>query len=301
MVLVVAYNNTTTHITGVTDSLGALTWSLESKVVNTTSGAATTTVEVWTAPASAVYNSGLTSAIQTPAWSGGNPDSWTTAFCAVLSCFSISSPFDNNVSLPASNFNTSSAVPPTVTFSTSQADDLIVAFTTRANTFGASTPAGWTNEGNGGGNGGANGSFVTIDYKSVSTTQSSATYAESSATTDKSWTTLVLAFTADSSAGPPSGTWHSTEGTDTFSGHGGLLGGTWSSTEAKDSASMAGFVPINGTWAVTGTKDTMSSSGYPELIGSWASIDIKDHFLFGLRSPLIPQNISGRRRVLIIT
>src|SRR6185437_9817336 len=53
----------------------------------------------------------------------------------------------------------------------------------------------------------------------------------------------------------PSGTWHSTEGTDIFDAHGGTLGGSWHSTEADD---------------------RFAASGYPQVIGSWHSTEADD-------------------------
>lgn len=73
------------------------------------------------------------------------------------------------------------------------------------------------------------------------------------------------------------GTWASTEATDTCSASGGVLGGSWASTEVKDAFAGAGGV-LSGTWASTETADTFAGAGYPKLTGTWASTEAANVF-----------------------
>src|SRR6202043_2478117 len=145
-----------------------------------------------------------------------------------------------NVSIPASAFNTTTAGPPTVTFSTSLNHDLLIGITLVGNPFRSGggqtpvTPSGWTNVGEANDNSGLAGIEISVNSKSVTSTQSSATYQDAAVDTDVSWTELVFALTADPTP-PPTGTMGPTEAKDTFAGAGyPELSGVWASTEAKD-------------------------------------------------------------------
>jgi hypothetical protein len=89
-----------------------------------------------------------------------------------------------------------------VTFSTTDADDLLLAIIGRGNCCGGwTTPSGWTNLTSNQNGGGLNGEVCAVDYKSVSATQTSASYQNAGTTADTSWTVMVLAFTADAGGG----------------------------------------------------------------------------------------------------
>ena len=83
-----------------------------------------------------------------------------------------------------------------------------------------------------------------------------------------------IEFKIDSGIATVTGTWGSTEGTDTMSARGSVIGGSWHSTEAKD---VIDFVSAPaGLLTATEAKDAMAFTGHPELSGVWSSIEITD-------------------------
>ena len=258
VVVVVSYesdSSTPPTISGITESSSTLTFSkVGYKKSTETSGE---TIEVWTAPATSQYNAAASSLTLTINWTSGasNIDDYAVLAFAVQGVASITSPLDSNSGLPASASNDgTSATPPTVTFSTSQADDLLIGISARArDTGGTVVPSDWTQIGSVGTEAGGLYQQLAAYYKSVNATQSSASFKDASTANDPSWTEMVLAFTADSL----------------------LLSGTWESTEATDTMSFDD--PLQGVWASIELKDIMDI-GYPELAGVWASTEATDAF-----------------------
>jgi hypothetical protein len=166
-------------------------------IKNTTSGAHGATIEVWTAPASSQFNAGASSITWTANFSGAI-DSCCVSIFAFSGLHSLAAPFDPHSGLPATAFNSTSTTPPTVTFSTSLADDTNLFISLRTNgTTATSTPSGYTQIGTDSDAAGVNWASVAIYYKQVSSTQSGATVADASATADVSWTEFVHVLTAD--------------------------------------------------------------------------------------------------------
>lgn len=196
VVAVVQYGETSGTPAVSSISVSGLTFTKRSGVINTTSSAHRSTTEVWTAPFTSGFNHGGSSLTWTFNFSS-NVDDATVGLFAVTGVYSTSSPFDNG-SVPDSAFNTTSTTPPAATYSTSQADDLLIYISGRTNGIsGTSTPSGWTLLGSKANNGGTNYAYQNVYYKSVSATQSGQTVADASTTNDVSWTSYVDAFTAD--------------------------------------------------------------------------------------------------------
>lgn len=205
VILVIAYGTTSGvgGVSSISETLGTLTFSKRGSIQNSTSGAHACTIEVWEASAPTGYNSPGGSTNQT--WTvnfSGNVDSCRVTIMAFSGLFSTTAPFDNGVGLPASNFNTTSTTPPTVTFSTALADDLNLFISARTNGGSAtSTPSGYTLIVSASNAAGINWGTVAVYYKSVSAIQTGATVADASATSDVSCTEYVDAFTADNNSG----------------------------------------------------------------------------------------------------
>ena len=264
---VIAYNwrsGASGVVTSVTVS--GLTFSFYGKVINTTSGQEDTTIEVWTAPASSAFNSSGTSLTYTIDWTaGGEIDNAVVSIFAVEGLYSITAPFDQNLGLPVSAFNTTSTTPPTLTYSTNENHDLLIFLSANANpggggSFTPTVPSGWTQIASESENNGVAGVILGVNTKAVSAAQSSVTVQDAATGSNKSWTGMVLALTADEPP-PPTGTWASTEAHDTFAASGGVLGGSWHSVEAKDIFDFERFNGPHGPWATTETADTMGSTG----------------------------------------
>ena len=264
------------EITAFSCSLGSLTFSKLGYVQNTTSGGDGETLEVWAAPCSSQFNSGATNWSFSLTWSGYVDECSITAFM-LQGLNSISAPLDTSGSNPASAFNSTSTTPPTVSMTTSQADDLLIAVTGRAQNFAPTgTPGGWTNAGsNTDASGNAN-EGINVDYMAVSSAGSQS-YTNTNGTSDLSYASLLLAFTANA---------------------GGGVTGTFAPTEADDTFAGAGYVPATGTIAVTENVDTFAGVGYTSLTAALAVTETPDTFAgvgYG------PPARSGRRRVFIIS
>lgn len=183
-------------LTGVTAGGGTINLTLRDRIVNTTSGGHNTTIEVWTAPFTSGYNHGGSNLAI--AWTASaNYDDLCMIGFAVTGLYSTSAPFDSGA-VPDAAFNSTSTTPPAVTFSTSQADDLLIYVSARSNgTNGTSAPSGWTLLATKTNGGGLNYGYLNVYYKSVSATQSSVSVVDASSTNDISWVSYVDAFTAD--------------------------------------------------------------------------------------------------------
>ena len=267
IVAIVAYeigSGTTPSISSITESSHTLTFTHLVSFNNPTSGAHDQTIEIWTAKAAAIFNSGAASITYTFNWSGGTVDNTAIVLFAVKNVGSINSPLDPNGTLPASAYNTTVVGAPAVTFSTTNPDDLLIGVSARcANGVGLTEPSGWSTIANQDITAGVNWTSAAAYYKSVSSTQSSTTFQDANPTTDISWLEGVVAFTADVSN---SGSWASTETADAMDFVGSLGGpptGSWHSTEADDTLAASGFPELpNGSWFVTEPTDTASIHGY---------------------------------------
>ena len=300
VVAVVSYesnSNTPPTISGITESSSTLTFSKVGYIESTDPSGET--IEVWTAPAASQYNAAGSSLALTINWTSGasDIDDYCALTFAVQGVASITSPLDSNTGLPASASNNgTSTTPPTVTFSTSQADDLLIGISARArDTGGTVVPSGWTQIGSVGTEAGSLYQQLAAYYKSVTATQSSASFKDASTANDPSWTEMVLAFTADSLL---SGTWESTEATDTMS-FDGPLQGVWASIELKDIMDIAGYPELAGVWASTEATDAFT--GVTGTSGTWEPTEATDTFeASGSSSSGWVPGSAGHRRVLII-
>jgi hypothetical protein len=172
-----------------------LTFTKRSSVVNTTSGAHRTTVEVWEAPSSGA----LTTEVITVNYSAA-VDNTCIAGLGIKDVFSTASPFDSNGAVPATAFNSSSTSPPALTLSTSQANDLLLfAVSTSTGTGTTNTgPLGWSRVTDLADPSGTFFNNGTVFFKNVHGTQSAVTVTpNSAAAADVSYTDMVDAFTAD--------------------------------------------------------------------------------------------------------
>ena len=265
VVAAIAYNwrSGSGVVTSVTVS--GLTFAFVGKVINTTAGQEDTTIEVWAAEASSAFNPSGASLTYTIDWTtGGEIDNVALSLFAVEGLYNIAAPYDQNLSLPASAFNTTNTTAPAVTYSTTQAHDLLIFLSANAAPFAGNTqpvaPSGWTQIALENENNGLAGVTLGVNTKAVSATQTGATVQDAATGNQTSWTGLVLALTADEPP-PPTGTWASTEADDTFSAHGGLLGGSWHSMEAKDIFDFERFNGPHGPWGSTEHADTMAFGG----------------------------------------
>lgn len=197
VVLFIAHDSSSSvSVSSVTEGTSALTFSLYKSLTNTTSGAHNITTEIWIAPANSQYNSAASSNTWTINLSG-TVDAISVIFSAFVMVQSTSTPWDGDMNPnPATAQNSTSTTPPTVTFSTAQAQDLLIMCTASGNEHVPSVPSGWTQwkNSNAAGSGGA-GAYISVYYKSVRATQSSATVADASATADVSWQSIVTAIT----------------------------------------------------------------------------------------------------------
>jgi len=242
-----------------------LTFTHQFTINNPTSGADNNTIEVWAAPASSAFNASGTNLTYTISWNGSTEiDGVAACVFAVEGLYSINAPYDQNLSLPATAYNTSNAATPTATFSTSQAANLLIGLTVNTNPFGSNefpvAPSGWTQIASPNDNSGLFGVVIAVNTKTVTSTQSSATFKDAATGNSVGWTEMVLALTSTPPP-PPSGTWASSEADDTFSATGGLLGGSWHSMEAKDIFDFERFNGPHGPWGSTEATDAMSFSG----------------------------------------
>lgn len=148
------------------------------------------TVEIWTAPISGTL-SGETITVTTDI----NIDDGCIIGFGVNGCFNNSAPFDNNSGLPAANHAIGS---PIVTYSTSQADDLLLFMQCGDKSgSGGSNPSGWTTVASISNAGGANFCGLGVFVQSVSSLQTMQTVSGISVPVNSDSVALVTAFTAD--------------------------------------------------------------------------------------------------------
>jgi len=188
-VLVIGYETpgaTQPHVTSVTSS--HLTFT---KYANYAPGSTNkVAVEIWTAPISGT----LSSEVITVNTSVNVDDGCIIGF-GVNGCYSNAAPFDNNIGLPATNYGIGN---PIVTYSTSQADDLLL-FTQCGDkaTSGGSNPVGWTTVATASNSGAALFCGLGVFVKSVSSAQIIQAVTNPTGAINSDSVALVTAFTAD--------------------------------------------------------------------------------------------------------
>lgn len=199
-IAVISYEgNNALHVNSFTVSISGttLTFSLISGArVQSGAGQDYQAIEFWQCQVPSQFNSGAATTTTAMTTSGSLDDAFITVF-SVQALGSIAAPFDPNGSLPVGATPTGNVVGPTLTYSTTNADDLLL-FTgaTSGNTSGG-TPTGWTLVSSGINGGGAKFQGQRVSTKSVSSAQTSQTVADSSGVTTSSWAALMLAFTAN--------------------------------------------------------------------------------------------------------
>jgi hypothetical protein len=193
-VAVICYESTsgTPAVSSVTESSSTLAFTRHSTFTNTTSGAHNLTIEVWTATDTGTYNSGGASITWGVNWSSAIDDATIMVGC-FQNVASLTAIWDTNASLPATAHNTSSTTPPTVTFSTSIAADMLFFISTVPFGYAPGNPVGWTQSWDQQNAGGSNYCYTQWCTKSVSALQSGATVADTS-TSSSYWTAMVLAL-----------------------------------------------------------------------------------------------------------
>lgn len=202
VVVAVTYNmnneSTGTTVSSITESTSTLSFSHLATILNPASGN-NQALEIWTAQATSQYNS------------AGSSNTWTVDFTsavdngglqpyAICGLQSLSSPFDPNGSLPATAYNSSNTTPPTVTYSTTNAADLLMMVTgcaTGPTPSGPSAPWSNYNMGTFGSGNGDEYSTARTCFLQVDSVQTSATVEDSSSSSSATWVSIVLAFTGN--------------------------------------------------------------------------------------------------------
>lgn len=92
------------------------------------------------------------------------------------------------------------------------------------------------------------------------------------------WASTEATDTCSASGSTIGGSWASTEAKDVFAGSGGTVGGSWASTEAKDTVNFSVVFTPYGAWHSTEAADVFAGAGYPKLTGSWAITEAADVF-----------------------
>lgn len=154
------------------------------------------TIEIWTAPATSQFNS------------AGSSLTWAITFSAevdnavlipmgVAGLQSLSSPYDPDGSLPGNAVTASSTTPPTITYSTTDAYDLLLmATTSSAGGHLGTGPTGWTTVDSKNNGSGTQWSTLIVSALQVRATQSSATVADSS-TSSTYWNSVLIGLTGN--------------------------------------------------------------------------------------------------------
>lgn len=232
-------------VSSITDTAG-LSWSKRTTLqLSSDTGS---NLDVWWAPSTGA----LSSDVITANLSGSIDDACIIAFGVNGANFT--SPWDPNSGLPDSDSGSSSNG--SVSVSTTDNDCMLLGFWGSPSGGAVSAGSGYTQIQQANNVGGARFAYSLAEYKTVSSAQSSTSITTSHAS--EAWGMVGDAIT--SNAGAPSGTWASTEATDTFAGAGyPQLKGTMASTEAKDV--MDFMEGPHGGWASTDAKDVMDFHG----------------------------------------
>lgn len=154
------------------------------------------TIEVWQCQCASQFNSGGATVTVSLTNSVAIDDGMITLL-SLQSLADITAPLDPNALAIVAGVNTASAPPPTLTYSTTNADDLLLFVSAAIQTTSSATPSGWTaNVDNTHFNGG--GSLFEsqmVCSKQVSSAQTSQTVQDASGNSYAHWSAVVLAFT----------------------------------------------------------------------------------------------------------
>lgn len=172
LVVGVHFSGTAPAINLPTDTLGGLTWTQMGATVSGTLASQGSTVQlsvaVFTAPAAGTVSGAVTGHF------GVAVEHACIIVFGTTGLYSTADPFDGNAAEYQAGFGDPSA--PTLTYSTSQPDDLLLLFDGNADSGTPSTPAGWTQGGRIlDANANAYYGQASVFYKSVSATQSGQT------------------------------------------------------------------------------------------------------------------------------
>lgn len=283
-------SNTPTTVSSValTGNGSGLSWTKQTSILNTTAGAFSMAIEVWSAPLSAVLN--LSGGVNLDIVFGATVDSCGAFLFAVRGLHNAASPLDLGA-FPATAFNTTTTTPPTVTYSTSVSQTLSVAVTGNTNNNGAlGAASGWTEIGDNPNGGGTQGTNSWCSYKVNTTTQTGATYADSSTGTSLSWTELVISFT--SLATNIQGSWVENDNTDfmMMKGFSGVLG-TMLARYRYAPPLASNFTQKLGTNSVNPTCTDTSDRGLQVNYGANATSSV------GLRAVMKPLNAASNQTI----
>jgi hypothetical protein len=261
----------------------SVTWSKIGEYTEEINGTIPYTLSIFYAPLAAGAGTTYSSTTVTIDFNN-TPDDYGVIFFGVTGLYSYTSPLDSNVLLPIMGYVAGTGDLST-DVSTSQADDLLLAFSMTAGG-GGTYPPSYTGIGYGGGWPNNNWVGLAASYLSISTLQSSVSVDWGTVTATLG---VILAISADAPPSPGET-------------------GTWASTEAPDTMSMAGDLPISGTWASTEAADTMILDGYPgaggSITGTWASTEEVDTLTmtgYASGSESFVPGSAGHRRIFIMT
>lgn len=282
VVMYVAYETTNAigayrNVSSVTAS--GLTFTNRSKKQYQNGTGAYSGLEIWQAVAATAL-SGVVITVTLDA----APDDACVVCAAVNGAFSTASPNDGNAGLPSQATGTSATQ--SVTFSTSQADDLLLAVWMSPGAATIELPTGWTATGSISNNGGTNYCVLAVNQLSVSAVQSGTTVSSSLVGT-YDWVAIADAFTADpksltgASATAAEGTLAITVSPD--AAHVSAIGGTGTlnvthsvdltGTTATAAAGTVTAVPGAGSGQATahGAAGVFSMDVQPQLTGARAT------------------------------
>ncbi len=155
------------------------------------------TIEIWTADCSAKFNSAAASTTTSMTTSVTLDDAFVSVF-AIKGLASVASPFDPNALIPQSAVNASSTTSPTMTYSTTSPDDLLLFVSACTCTTTPTAASGWTAKSSGYNGGGSTFQGQMVSFKRVAATQTSQTVRDGDTTTSlATWSGMMTAITGD--------------------------------------------------------------------------------------------------------
>lgn len=273
VVAIASEKTATTHQTVSTVTATGLTFTKRASVYqdNITGAFGTTwnTLEIWSAPATAVQ----TSKVITVTMTGGG-----TVDCGICAAFGVN--FDtvtlpvwtSNVAMPRSTTSAATSAP-THTGGATNANAMFLAFANSADTVNQTIGSGFTLIKSGNNPNGSIAMALGAEFKLLTGAQSGQTAAFGSSY--HTWGIILDAIEEPSSG--PTGTLAVTETPDVAAFTGDVLvSGTLATTEAADIAAFTGSVVVSGSLSVTEGTDTASFSGFVGVSGSLATTESQD-------------------------
>ena len=264
-------------ISTVTDT-HSLTWTKKTSlhILSASSPNVDNTQEVWWAHAATALSGTITVTY------GATIDDAALTTVSVSGVYDPTSPWDPNVSLPATASNTTgSAAIPSVTLSTTAASTLVLGFygapINHAETSGANSLFLTAHQNNAGG---TNWGYNYVGEMAFTSPQTSVTASFGSSVSR--WGFIVVALDGTTSVTSPTGTMAVTEAPDTLAATGLTPDtGTIADTEAPDVFAAIGTGGPLGTWgALEGYEaaDVFAATGHSPDLGTMAALEFKDHF-----------------------